>query len=439
MTPVLTETVVTGDWVQYTASLASFKGQSNVYIAIRHYNITDMFYLDIDLVQVLDNLSEAEPGAHTSINAGPVKETEAKTYQAPDTSALRIARVGDGYAVASLNLSNGMVEMVKFSETANNSIGGLNATATEVRNAVTAELPKADLNADEAETAEDATVVTITEDVEVTNGLYKVTYDPEKLTYVSSECEHEISSIHVDEEKGEITLAFAELDAIAAGETLATVNFTVSCEDTEVTVTTEERNDELDLSETETIDCEGTGHDWGEPEWTWSEDYTKATAKFVCNNNEEHVKEIEAVVTTETTDATCEEDGKTVYTATVELDGETYTDTKTVTLPAMGHDWGEPVWTWSDDHKTATATFTCKNCGEVKTVTDEAILVETDKDGKVTYTASIVGPDGNTYTDTYTSGVPTGDTMNLSLYICLLTISAAGAIVLLRGLKKKEN
>jgi hypothetical protein len=101
------------------------------------------------------------------------------------------------------------IEMTKFGETANEARGGLNATATEVRNAVTAELPKADLNADEAETAEDATVVTITEDVEVTNGLYKVTYDPEKLTYVSSECEHEISSIHVDEEKGEITLAFA--------------------------------------------------------------------------------------------------------------------------------------------------------------------------------------------------------------------------------------
>ncbi len=416
----------TGDYKAYPADLSAFAGESEVYVAIRHYNISDMYILLVDQVEI---------GAVVEADGNVAPAVDLSKYAAPE---LNLNKVGDGCAIFGVT-APAAVEMTRFSETANEARGSLNATATEVRNAVTAELPKADLDSDEAETAEDATVVTITEDVEVTNGLYKVTYDPEKLTYVSSECEHEISSIHVDEEKGEITLAFAELDAIAAGETLATVNFTVSCEDTEVTVTTEERNDELDLSETETIDCEGTGHDWGEPEWTWSEDYTKATAKFVCNNNEEHVKEIEAVVTTETTDATCEEDGKTVYTATVELDGETYTDTKTVTLPAMGHDWGEPVWTWSDDHKTATATFTCKNCGEVKTVTDEAILVETDKDGKVTYTASVVGPDGKTYTDTYTSGVPTGDTMNLSLYICLLTISAAGAIVLLRGLKKKEN
>ena len=27
---------------------------------------------------------------------------------------------------------------------------------------------------------------------------------------------------------------------------------------------------------------------------------------------------------------------------------------------ATGHDWGEPVWNWSDDGKTATVTFTCK-------------------------------------------------------------------------------
>ena len=370
---------------------------------------------------------------------------------------------------------------------------------------------------DKNASTEETKVVNITEDVDVTNGKYVVTYDPEKLTYVSAECDHEIKSIHVDEEKGEITLAFADTDAVAAGETLATVTFTVACEDTEITVTTNERNDELELDETETIAIEGIGHDWGEPEWTWAEDYSTATATFVCGNNDEHVEEIEAVVTSETTDPTCTEAGETVYTATVTFEGKEYTDTKTEsieatghdwgeptwtwsddnktvtatfvcnndeshtmtveatvteetteptctedgtitytatvtgpdgkeytdtnadTLPAKGHVWGEPVWTWSSDHKTATATFTCTECGETVTVTDSAILTDTTEDGKITYTASVIGPDGKTYTTTFVGGVDTGDTMNLSLYIGLMLVSAAGAIVLLRTLKKKEN
>ena len=73
------------------------------------------------------------------------------------------------------------------------------------------------------------------------------------------------------------------------------------------------------------------------------------------------------------------------------------------------------------------------------TVTDSAILTDTTEDGKITYTASVIGPDGKTYTTTFVGGVDTGDTMNLSLYIGLMLVSAAGAIVLLRTLKKKEN
>src|SRR5699024_9391221 len=30
-------------------------------------------------------------------------------------------------------------------------------------------------------------------------------------------------------------------------------------------------------------------------------------------------------------------------------------------IPAIGHDYGEPVFRWSDDGKTCTATFTCGN------------------------------------------------------------------------------
>lgn len=84
-----------------------------------------------------------------------------------------------------------------------------------------------------------------------------------------------------------------------------------------------------------------TGHQWGEPAWSW--DGTTATATFTCNNDASHTQTVTAAVTsTVKTDPTCTEDGVTEYTATVEHDGTTYTATKNVAdIPATGHDWGE--------------------------------------------------------------------------------------------------
>ena len=593
MAKVSDDFTATGDWVMYSADLSDYAGADEVYVAIRHYNISDMYILLVDNVEIV--------GAGAKIVAPAAAE---KT-----TSQIKL--IGDGL----INMTTGTeikhitsdVKVPTAKYTAKVVGGSLNAFTGDGSFVRTATLPALEKSAIALENDEENVTVTITEEVNVTNGAYEVTYDPELLTYVSCEADHEISSVHVDEENGVITVAFAELDEIEAGEALVTVKFTVACEDTEVTVTTTERNDEDDLDETETIAVEGIGHDWGEPTWEWADDYSSATATFVCNNNEEHVevvdaeiteettdptctepgetvytatvtgpdgeeytdtqteeidplghtegepvieneveptctepgsydevvycevcgeelsretvtvdplghtegkavkeneveptceepgsydlvvyctvcgeeisretvtvdpighdwgeptwnwdgdtvtatfvcqndethvKTIKATVTSETTDPTCTEDGQIVYTATVELDGKTYTSTLTQAIPATDHDWEGPVWTWSDDHKTATATWTCKICGETFTATDEAILTETNEDGTVTYTATVTGPDGKEYTTTYTSGVPTGDAMNLSLYICLLTISAAGAIVLLRGLKKKEN
>ena len=83
------------------------------------------------------------------------------------------------------------------------------------------------------------------------------------------------------------------------------------------------------------------GHVWGEPEWNWSEDGTSCTVTFTCKNNPEHKETPEADVTSEVkTPATCTESGVTTYTATVELNGKTYTDTKDVAdIPATGHSY----------------------------------------------------------------------------------------------------
>ena len=81
-----------------------------------------------------------------------------------------------------------------------------------------------------------------------------------------------------------------------------------------------------------------TGHAYGAPVWKWTDDF-KATATFTCANNAAHVKNVTATVTNAvTTEATCEVDGVRTYTAKVTFEGKEYTDTKTETLPATGHD-----------------------------------------------------------------------------------------------------
>ena len=153
-----------------------------------------------------------------------------------------------------------------------------------------------------------------------------------------------------------------------------------------------------------------TGHAYGAPVWKWNDDFT-ASATFTCGNDTSHVKTVNATVTNEvTTEATCETDGVRTYTAKVTFEGEEYTDTKTETLPATGHAYGEPVWKWNDDF-TASATFTCgNNAAHVEnvtaTVTNEVTTEATCKaDGVRTYTAKVTF-EGKEYTDTKTEVIP---------------------------------
>lgn len=84
-----------------------------------------------------------------------------------------------------------------------------------------------------------------------------------------------------------------------------------------------------------------TGHNYGEPEWNWSEDGKTCTVTFNCANDATHKETPEVKVTSAVkTPATCTEAGVTTYTATVEFNGQTYTDTKDVAdIPATGHSY----------------------------------------------------------------------------------------------------
>ena len=84
---------------------------------------------------------------------------------------------------------------------------------------------------------------------------------------------------------------------------------------------------------------QATGHSYGEPVWHWAEDGKTCKVTFTCEKDENHKKTPEVKVTSAVkTPATCTEKGVTTYTATVEFNGKTYTDTKDLTdIPAIGH------------------------------------------------------------------------------------------------------
>ena len=89
------------------------------------------------------------------------------------------------------------------------------------------------------------------------------------------------------------------------------------------------------------------GHDWQLSNWTWSDDYASASARFTCARDAGHTDSAAAAVTSQTTAPDCVSDGQTVYTARATFDGQNYEDSRTVTLPATGHNW-DTAWQ-SDD------------------------------------------------------------------------------------------
>ena len=193
-------------------------------------------------------------------------------------------------------------------------------------------------------------------------------------------------------------------------EVSSAVTTPAACETTGVrTYTAKVTFEGKEYTDTKTEVIPATGHAYGAPVWKWNDDFT-ASATFTCANDPSHVKNVTATVTNAvTTEATCESTGVRTYTAKVTFDGKDYTDTKTETLPATSHAYGEPVWKWNDDF-TASATFTCANdTSHVKkvdaTVTSEVTEGSCEVGGTRTYTAKVTF-DGKDYTDTKTEPVP---------------------------------
>ena len=216
-----------------------------------------------------------------------------------------------------------------------------------------------------------------------------------------------------------VTMTYGVTDPCADGHTLTAVaEVPATCEETGVkthwvcSVCGKLFSDADGKNETtlEALTIPATGHAWGQPAWTWT-GTESASAVFTCGNDGSHTQTLTAAVTSQvTTEPGCESTGVRTYTATVTFEGQTYTNTKTETLPAAGHAWGEPVWTWTG-YGAAEASFACARDADHVKVLPASITSEVttqpgcSTEGVRTYTATVT-LDGKNYTDTRTETLP---------------------------------
>lgn len=172
------------------------------------------------------------------------------------------------------------------------------------------------------------------------------------------------------------------------------------------TATATDKNN-IKHTDTKEVPIAATDHTYSaDPTYEWSKDYKTCKAIFTCDKKDD-TQTVECTVTPATTDATCTEAGKVVYTATCTFKGKEYTcpEKKETTIAATDHKYGKPEFKWSDDNK-CTATFTCENdkthTKDVEcTITSKTTDATCTTEGDVVYTATVKAPNGSDeYTDT---------------------------------------
>ena len=87
------------------------------------------------------------------------------------------------------------------------------------------------------------------------------------------------------------------------------------------------------------------GHDWGEPEYTWSDDFSVVIAERICSRDITHIEQeiCDEIEIYELIPAACEEEGELLYFA--EFENDAFDDWATEKTEPVGHDWGEWITT----------------------------------------------------------------------------------------------
>ena len=109
-------------------------------------------------------------------------------------------------------------------------------------------------------------------------------------------------------------------------------------------------------------------HSWGTPSYVWSDDNSTVTATVVCTGDSNHVQTETAQASyVETTPASCTAEGSGTYTAI--FTNSLFTiQTKTVAIPALGHNFGEwAVTTAPTCEHAGVETRSCSRCDATET------------------------------------------------------------------------
>ncbi len=189
-------------------------------------------------------------------------------------------------------------------------------------------------------------------------------------------------------------------DSHVVSETVTASSFQTtdpSCTGSGMIVYTAEFSNELFETQIKEVTIPSLGHNFVFDSWGWSDDYSSASASFICSRDSSHTEIVDAQISQTTVQPTCEEAGEATYTATVVFEGNTYIDTQMVDLNALGHSYGEPVYSWTDDHSSVTGVVVCQNDNDhtvSETVSTDMVRIEPtcEKEGKIHYNAIFTNP-----------------------------------------------
>ena len=223
---------------------------------------------------------------------------------------------------------------------------------------------------------------TTTEEAAAEKHVYKpkFTWADDNTCTVTYTCEN-CKIPETEAEKCEVTSEVTEPTCTEAGKTVYTATAT-------------DKND-TKHTDTKEVPIEAIGHTYSaDPTYEWAKDYKTCKAIFTCDKKDD-TQTVECTVTPATTDATCTEAGKVVYTATCTFKGKEYTcpEKKETTIAATDHTYSaDPTYEWSKDYKTCKAIFTCDKKDDTQTVACTITSKTTDATytavGKVVYTAT---------------------------------------------------
>ena len=223
---------------------------------------------------------------------------------------------------------------------------------------------------------------TTTEEAAAEKHVYKpkFTWADDNTCTVTYTCEN-CKIPETEAEKCEVTSEVTEPTCTEAGKTVYTATAT-------------DKND-TKHTDTKEVPIEAIGHTYSaDPTYEWSKDYKTCKAIFTCDKKDD-TQTVECTVTPATTDTTCTEAGKVVYTATCTFKGKEYTcpEKKETTIAATDHTYSaDPTYEWSKDYKTCKAIFTCDKKDDTQTVECTITSKTTDATytavGKVVYTAT---------------------------------------------------